>query len=52
MIDVADDEAARHWAGRLAVALDWPQEIHRFPSGLAEITERHAVPRTDAPEEH
>lgn len=52
VIDVADDEAARHWAGRLAVALDWPQEIHRFPSGLAEITERHAVPRTDVPEEH
>ncbi|MCH8626316.1 YciI family protein [Arsenicicoccus piscis] len=31
VVDVADDEAARYWAGRLAVALDWPQEIHRFP---------------------
>jgi hypothetical protein len=31
VIDVADDEAARYWAGRLAVALDWPQEVHRFP---------------------
>lgn len=29
-IDVPDDEAARYWAGRLAVVLDWPQEIHRF----------------------
>ncbi|CAI9402509.1 MULTISPECIES: YciI family protein [Aestuariimicrobium] len=31
VIDVPDDEAARDWAGRLAVALDWPQEVHRFP---------------------
>lgn len=31
VIDVADDEAARYWAGRLATALDWPQELHRFP---------------------
>lgn len=31
VIDVPDDEAARYWAGRLAVALDWPQELHRFP---------------------
>lgn len=30
-IRVDDDEAARDWAGRLAVALEWPQEIHRFP---------------------
>lgn len=32
VIEVPDDETARHWAGRLAVALDWPQEVHRFPS--------------------
>ncbi|MCO7220923.1 YciI family protein [Klenkia sp. PcliD-1-E] len=31
VVDVADDEAARFWAGRLAVALEWPQEVHRFP---------------------
>ncbi|GAA0459855.1 hypothetical protein Ade02nite_13980 [Paractinoplanes deccanensis] len=30
VVDVPDDEAARYWAGRLAVALDWPQEVHRF----------------------
>ncbi|MFF2487135.1 YciI family protein [Microbacterium sp. NPDC058062] len=41
-IDVPDDEAARYWAGRLAVALDWPQEVHRFPSDMTEIVERHA----------
>jgi hypothetical protein len=31
VVNVPDDEAARYWAGRLAVALDWPQEVHRFP---------------------
>ncbi len=30
VIDVPDDETARYWAGRLAVVLDWPQEVHRF----------------------
>ena len=34
VVDVADDEQARYWAGRLAVALEWPQEVHRFPSPL------------------
>jgi hypothetical protein len=32
VVDVPDDETARYWAGRLAVALDWPQEVHRFPA--------------------
>lgn len=41
VVDVPDDEAARHLAGRLAVALDWPQEVHRFPSDVVEILERH-----------
>jgi hypothetical protein len=40
VVDVPDDEAARYWAGRLAVALDWPQEMHRFPSDVVEIIER------------
>jgi hypothetical protein len=31
VVDVPDDETARYWAGRLAVSLDWPQEVHRFP---------------------
>lgn len=38
VINVADDAAARYWAGRLAVALDWPQEVHRFPSPRQEPT--------------
>jgi hypothetical protein len=42
VVEVPDDEAARYWAGRLAVSLDWPQEVHRFPSGLAEIIERQS----------
>jgi hypothetical protein len=40
-IDVPDDETARHWAGRLATALDWPQEVHRFRGpGLAHPEEK------------
>ncbi|MFC3499594.1 YciI family protein [Micromonospora krabiensis] len=30
VVEVPDDDAARYWAGRLATALDWPQEVHRF----------------------
>jgi hypothetical protein len=43
VVEVADDDAARYWAGRLAVSLDWPQEVHRFPSDLAEVVERFAA---------
>jgi hypothetical protein len=31
VIDGADDAQARYWAGRIAVAVGWPQEVHRFP---------------------
>jgi hypothetical protein len=31
VVEVRDEAAARYWAGRLAVALEWPQEVHRFP---------------------
>lgn len=34
VIDVADDDQARYWAGRIAVAVGWPQEVHRFPHRL------------------
>jgi hypothetical protein len=30
VVDVADEEAARMWAGRIAVACGWPQEVRRF----------------------
>lgn len=30
IVDVADDEAARMWAGKLAEACGWPQEVRRF----------------------
>ena len=30
VVDVADEEAARMWAGKVAVACGWPQEVHRF----------------------
>ena len=40
VVNVPDDETARYWAGRIAVSLDWPQEVHRFPSGVSEIIDR------------
>jgi hypothetical protein len=35
VVDVADDAAARYWAGRIAVAVGWPQEVHRFPHRIS-----------------
>ncbi len=32
VVDVADDEAATMWAGRLAEGCGWPQEVRRFGS--------------------
>ena len=31
VVDVPGDADARYWAGRIAVAVGWPQEVHRFP---------------------
>jgi hypothetical protein len=36
VIDVSDDAEARYWAGRIAVAVGWPQELHRFPPNITE----------------
>lgn len=30
VVDVADEEDARLWAGKVAVACGWPQEVRRF----------------------
>ena len=30
VVDVADEETARMWAGRIAEACGWPQEVRRF----------------------
>lgn len=38
-IDVPDESAARYWAGRIAVACGWPQEVRIF---------RTRVPTPDA----
>lgn len=29
-VNVPDEATARHWAGRIAVACDWPQEVRIF----------------------
>ena len=40
VIDVADEDAARLWAGKIAAGCGWPQEVRRFlplfqpPEGL------------------
>jgi hypothetical protein len=31
VVDVPADAEARYWAGRIAAAVGWPQEVHRFP---------------------
>jgi hypothetical protein len=30
VVDVADEEEARLWAGKITVACGWPQEVRRF----------------------
>ncbi|MEV6844276.1 YciI family protein [Actinoplanes sp. NPDC051411] len=30
VVDVADEEAARQWAGKIAMACGWPQEVRPF----------------------
>jgi len=30
VITVADEESARHWAGRIALGCGWPQQVNRF----------------------
>jgi len=30
VVDVPDEAAARTWAGKIAVACGWPQEVRRF----------------------
>ena len=30
VVEVADDEVAKMWAGKLAEACGWPQEVRRF----------------------
>lgn len=33
LVDVPDDEEAKMWAGKIAEACGWPQEVRRFKSG-------------------
>jgi len=37
VVDVPDDAQARYWAGRIAVAVGWPQEVHRFPHSVQRL---------------
>ena len=50
-VDVPDEDTARYWAGRIAVACDWPQEVRIF-RGPGQIptpdADRAAAPAKDA----
>lgn len=43
VVDVADDDEARHWAKEIAVAVRWPQEVHRFPHRLQQAEAQAAA---------
>ena len=47
-VDVPDEAAARHWAGRIAVACDWPQEVRilRTPGQIPSPDADHAGAHT------
>ena len=34
IVDVADEDAARMWAGKVAVACGWPQEVREFKGSM------------------
>nr|WP_300610875.1 YciI family protein [Trebonia sp.] len=48
VVDVRGDAEARYWAGRIAAAVGWPQEVHRFPHRIAQTldTPSEAAQRT------
>src|SRR5262245_23987067 len=37
VVDVADEEAARLWAGKVAVACGWPQEVRPFQYASTDV---------------
>lgn len=39
IIDVADESAARFWAGRIAEACGWPQEVRPFGEPSLDVPE-------------
>ncbi len=44
---VADDQAAHFWAVRLAALLEWPREVHRFPSDVVDIIKKRKPQESD-----
>ena len=48
-VNVPDEAAARYWAGRIAVACDWPQEVRIFQNRVpAPDADRAAAAANDA----
>jgi hypothetical protein len=57
VVDVADDEAAKVWAGKIAEACGWPHEIRRFKpqpqaEGLRSVPSNDAVTGVAKPSVH
>jgi hypothetical protein len=43
VVDVENDEQARYWAGRIAMAVGWPQEVHKFPHRVQAMERKAAA---------
>jgi hypothetical protein len=50
-VDVPDEATARYWAGRIAVACDWPQEVRIFRTPAQVPTPEADRAATAAPKE-
>ena len=48
VVDVPNDAEARYLAGRIAVAVGWPQEVHRFPHPVRSQTDTQSRFESDS----
>ena len=46
VVDVADEAAARRWAGKIAEACGWPQEVRKFGS-MPDLSDEAASASTE-----
>ncbi len=46
VVDVADEAAARRWAGKIAEACGWPQEVRKFGS-MPDLSDEAATASTE-----
>ena len=46
IVDVADEAAARMWAGKIAEACGWPQEVRKF-GPMPDLSDEAATASTE-----